>query len=844
MENVAQKLVRWLDARFDAYYKLWSGRTEREESVCNVIIHPTTWPVFMQMVRGQDGQSFWDMLAEEGSRLATAGTPLARAIQEIQEQFDIIAQDILSEPGMSPMEALAAWSQLRSWQDRAIVTLCNQYPKAEEQEAAQLAQERGVRPTDDLLAINKVASLINTSLSLKETLDTIVKVTTQLIGAQKASIALLQPGTDYLVINPQMGYVGSSREFAEAFRLRVDEGVGGWVMRHQKPYIVTDSEKEPRFTHQLAREEGVRSWIVAPLISKGNSIGLLYALNDYPCHFSDDQVKVLTLLANHAAIAIENARLFEETELRLREANALYEVSRNITGTLDLDEVLQLIVDEALKTIPNANKVVIHLLDPEQDELVPKALSNYQQTAVESSRMQPGMGIAGRAIEERRTIYVPDTRREPGFIDRGTPLQSLIVAPLVIGDKVIGTLSADSDKPNAFTTSNENLLTSLANQAAVAIENARLFDETTSEKRRTEAIIRHMADGVLLLDREGRVVSFNPALELLLGLKEAEVTGQSVMDESADHRLRVLAATTPQPVRAEEEPSQGAGEAFPMGQKVIEEEVTLGSPLNRVLKVYSSPVKDLAGEIIGQVKVVHDITRERELDQMKSDFLSTVSHELRTPLFSIQGFVKLLKDGKVPDTATQQEFLTIVNEQVEHLTRLVNDLLDLSRLDTGRPLKIEKQLVTMDGIVEGAVAKLRPMAQEKGISLAAGIAPTLPPVEADPQRLEQVITNLVENGIKFTPEQGEVEVTVKVKEMELLIQVRDTGIGIPPDALPRVFDRFYQVDHSTTRRAGGTGLGLHITKEIVEAHGGRIWAESTPGEGSTFSFTLPLAASG
>ncbi len=673
---------------------------------------------------------------------------------------------------------------------------------------------------DYLRAFQEISALIATSLNLKQTLDTIVHVTTQLIGTQKASIAIRAPDSDYLVINPQMGHVGSDDEFVLQFRLHVDEGIGGLVMHTQKPYVVSDSACEPLFDYELAQKDGVRAWICAPLVSKGQSIGLLYALNDFPTQFSDEQVKLTTLLAHQAAIAIENARLFEETEQRLRESNALFHVAQGFVENRSLDQLLQLIVDEARRSLPCADKAIIHLASG--DRLEPRALSSDVPQAQHSAGMRRGIGVAGRALQLRHTQYISDTAHDPTFIGSSSRIRSLVVAPLLIGADAIGTLSADSTAPHAFNASSRQLLTVLANQAAVAIDKARLLDETLSEKRRVEAILSNMADGVMMLDRVQRIVSVNPTLARMLNVNASDLLGIRLDD-------------APYPL------DQIQKQVNLSRTDLTRTDVQTGEPPGKAFTLYASPLRDSADQLMGYVLVVHDVTRERELDQLKSDFIATVSHELRTPLFSIRGFARLLMDGKVSDAATRDEFLQIVYQQSEQLTQLVNDLLDISRLDAGHAIDLNIESVDVTPIVADVLAKLRALAVEKQLRMDAALPPTLPRVRADARRLNQVLVNLIGNAIKFTPEGGCICVCARALMGALEISVSDSGIGIPADALPHLFERFYQVDHSTTRTAGGSGLGLYISQRIVQSLGGSLRAESEFGKGSCFAFTLPIA---
>lgn len=230
------------------------------------------------------------------------------------------------------------------------------------------------------------------------------------------------------------------------------------------------------------------------------------------------------------------------------------------------------------------------------------------------------------------------------------------------------------------------------------------------------------------------------------------------------------------------------------------------------------------------------------LDRMRSEFIAITSHELRTPLHNIRGFVKLLLDGKAQDAKIQREFLSTVDEQTNRLTRLVNDLIDVSTIEAGRMQMRTETVVVVEELVEGVVTQFKNAAEEKTVAIETILPRDLPTVEGDRERLGQVLTNLVGNAIKFSHERTTITVRVKMNGDELVIEVQDQGTGIPDEALPRLFDRFYQVANSATRTQPGSGLGLYISKHIVEAHGGRIWVESKLGEGSTFSFALPLKA--
>jgi signal transduction histidine kinase len=271
-------------------------------------------------------------------------------------------------------------------------------------------------------------------------------------------------------------------------------------------------------------------------------------------------------------------------------------------------------------------------------------------------------------------------------------------------------------------------------------------------------------------------------------------------------------------------------------------EMALVSPSAQVLQARLFPIHETGGERLGFGLLLRDITREKELDQMKSQLLSTVSHELRTPLASIKGFATtLLREDVEWDEATRREFLAIIDEESDRLSELIGNLLDMSRVEAGT-LRVEPEPIELRPIIEETAVEFQMMTREHQIEFSLPTA--LPPVWADPRRIRQVLRNLVENAVKYSPGGGPIRIRSQVDSERVQTSVSDEGIGIGPSQLEHVFDRFYQVDSASTRKVGGSGLGLSICKAIIEAHGCEIWAESASGSGSTFHFTLPLVRTG
>jgi PAS domain S-box-containing protein len=356
-----------------------------------------------------------------------------------------------------------------------------------------------------------------------------------------------------------------------------------------------------------------------------------------------------------------------------------------------------------------------------------------------------------------------------------------------------------------------------------------------SSEERFRALVENSSDIVAILNGDGIISYESPSLERILGYKPEEWIGKNLLDLGIIH----------------------ADDISNVSDTFITCFKNPGKPLSLQVRFMHKDGSWLVMEgtgcslldnpsVQGIVVNYRDITERkkaedalRELDRMKSEFIATVSHELRTPLQSIMGFTKLMVQGKVPDPIAQTRFLETIDKESERLAELIGDLLDISRLESGK-FVLKRQRLSLRDTIRSAIYELSSFIKEKAILIVDNIPAGLPEIEVDERRIKQVLINLISNAIKFSSEDSEITVNAQATHNEILVQIIDQGIGISTEALPNLFQRFYQIDGSNTRIRGGLGLGLYITKQIVEAHGGRIWVESKLDKGSTFSFTLPL----
>ena len=334
------------------------------------------------------------------------------------------------------------------------------------------------------------------------------------------------------------------------------------------------------------------------------------------------------------------------------------------------------------------------------------------------------------------------------------------------------------------------------------------------------AVLTSVVEGVLVIDKDERILLFNPALEKIFGINKDRAIGkffwEVIRNNELNHLLREVMKKN----------------------KFMTKELTLFFPEGeKVFKVHALPIKGRV-DVSGLVAVLHNISEVKKLEKMRIEFVANVSHELRTPLTSIKGFVETLKDGAIDDPKQRLRFLDIIKSHTERLNNLINDLLELSKIES-KEIRLEFQPVNLRELLDAVLSNLEESLKQKGHRMKIDFPAQIPPIKADPEKIEQVFTNLLDNAIKFTPNNGEICIKAIDKGKDIQIEVSDTGIGIPREHLPRLFERFYRVDKARSRELGGTGLGLSIVKHIIQAHGGKVGVESEVGKGSRFFFVLP-----
>ena len=839
----------------------------------------------------------------------------------------------------------------------------------------------------ELAIVNRISQALASQLDLEALIELVGDQVHAAFEADITYIALLDRQTERIRFPYQVGERHDT--------LTLGQGLTSRILETGQPLLINQNIAARRAELGIERiGTEVMSYLGVPITIGPEATGVISVQSTTEeGRFDEDDLRLLTTIAANVGAALENARLYQETQRRAVQMAALAEVSREISATLDLPVVLERIAGQACELL-DAGTSAVYLLQPDGHKLKGIAARGDVAQQVLADEVQLGQGIVGHIVQNGVAERIDDTTRDPRSVHLAGSKETLageklMVAPLLIQEHAIGGLAVwrnPQDPP--FDEAELSFSTGLAQQAVVAIENARLFSEVQAQKifseslvqntpvaivtgtggsavtswnpaaerlfgytrdealgrdldelitplemrsegsrfrdqimagkavhavtqrarkdgnlvdvellsvrvtvpgqepgyiaiyhditeltaatreieesqRRLADIINFMPDAVLVIDREGKVIAWNRAIEEMTGTTAEEMLGKGDYEYAlpfyGERRPILIDLVTVPQKELEQDHAQIRREGTVLVGETYVPQLKGGGAY---LLGTASPLSDSKGQVVGAIEVIRDFTERKQMEealhqakeaaeaatQTKSAFLATMSHEIRTPMNAVIGMTGLLLD--TPLTPEQREFAETIRTSGDALLTIINDILDFSKIEARR-MELERQPFDLRECVESAMDLLAPSAMEKGLNLGCVVESDVPPaIVGDVTRLRQVLVNLLSNAVKFT-EEGEVIVTVErtgeiaAPLQELHFAVRDTGIGIPPELMGRLFQPFSQVDGSMTRRFGGTGLGLAISQHLTELMGGTMWAESPAdsplpvgGPGSAFHFTV------
>lgn len=530
-------------------------------------------------------------------------------------------------------------------------------------------------------------------------------------------------------------------------------------------------------------------------------------------------------------------RMEESIAARIHEQETLLESSQVVVSTLDPQIVLDRILQQVQK-LYNVKMSAIVSLDEKQNIFRIRASLGLSEKYARQLAIQPTdpNSITMRALKAKAPIQISDTHTDPTFVTRlprakHEGYRSILAVPLNTQYTPPAALLVFRPDPHVFTKEEIDLLVNFANHVTMAIENATLYTRSDmrlqEQTRRIEALIHSLSDGLILSDTTGKVIYANRRIAELAKLPTEELQNSTV-----DRVINHIIINAPESIKLRQKIDRALTRE--KGRGVILPLITAHRKI--YLRLHIFDVTDDKGENIGRGLIFRDITIDQEVDQMKSSLISTVSHELRTPLASIKGYATtLLADDVKWDSESQREFLTIISEETDRLSNLVNSLLDLSHIESGN-IKLNLTVCSIEDLIQRAAKRACLHSTNK---LVIKRDPNLPTLYADPPRIETVLRNLLENAVKYAGEKSTIRVEVSAKNQTIVFRVKDDGPGIPAKENEKIFQSFYRVDTSLARLSSGAGLGLAICQGLIQAHEGEIWSEPQP-KGACIAFSIPV----
>jgi signal transduction histidine kinase len=824
-----------------------------------------------------------------GSLYLAPGAPLFPGLDLVERQRldDLGIALLLPVPGQGwMMVGSPLLGRYRTDDLQFLETLAQQTSSALDR--ANLVSDLERRVTE-LESLRLIAESIGYSVQLDDLLELIYTQTSRVLQTANFYVALYDPTARML----EFGFYVEEGERLYPDDIWHDtEGLSGIIVRSRQPIITDDYVEECRLRGVQPGGKPGKAWMGAPMVSGERVLGIINVSSfDPDVVYTQEQAQIFGAIAAQAAAIIDKARLYQEMQKRARQLEMLNEIGAAIMGSLDLDRVLNLIMDKAVELL-QAEAGSLLLTEEETNSLRFEVTTGPSTADLKGLKLPIGTGVVGRVAKSGRPIIVDDVQMDERWdssMDEGSGFRtrSIICVPLIARGQVVGVVELLNRRDGrAFDIDDRQLLTAFGVQAAAAIENARLFTLTD------EALAARVDELSMMqrIDRElNATLDYQRVLDIALDWA-VRTTGADVgllatitETEEGIRGLRFLASHGyPEDIVAPYEEdlwplNRGIiGRVALTGEPSLIEDVQsdpdytvlvpdmvsqLTVPITReeqnigVIALQSSQEDNLSSEALEFVTRLGDhaaiaIENARLFEAVqaannaKTEFISFVSHELQQPMTAMKGYTDLLVRGTAGEvTEMQESFLNVISSNVDRMNTLVRDLLDVSRIEAGR-LRLEVGPLAFGDVVEDALVMIRERMASKSQNLEVQVQDELPQVEGDRQRLVQVLTNLLSNAHKYTPEGGEIRLLAALENGAdsrfVRCSVTDSGIGMSPEDQERLFTKYFRSQNPSVRSVQGTGLGLVITKSLVELQGGQIWVESELGEGSTFSFTVPI----
>jgi PAS domain S-box-containing protein len=706
-------------------------------------------------------------------------------------------------------------------------------------EQTQTLQQQADRRIMEVSTIYEIGRAID-SVELDILLEIITEKAAKVMDAQACSLMRLNPDTNALTIAASYGL---SEDVVLVSHRTIGEGIAGRVAATGEPLLIAEAQSDPRLSGLPLRPDIGSSMVVPMKDENGKVTGVLSIRRRRPApDFTDEDLRLFSVFASQAALAINNKQLYDDLRRHVKELSTLSDLTTAVISHLDLGSLLDNLADNIVDVV-QFDRCCIYLLDRNIRRFVPRIIRGYRPEIIGRNPVRVGEGVVGIVAKKQMPIVESNARSalQPmrGFA-RALGTSSFLAIPIISKGQSIGVVVADNKlSGRTIHAQNVELLTTFVNQAGIAIENAQLYEEREQRYQdmnrlatQTDNILRSIAATVVVVDAQDRIARWSEATEELWGIPEEEATGLSFAD--LVQRFELPPDEVDQLLVLRQHVRE-SGRPYQMFKVALHPQRRGETYVNILL----SPLIDRQGERQGVVLVIEDVTHEVKMEveigriRRLADIgqlAAKMAHEVRNPLSSIKGAAQLMRN-EYEDLAPFREFLDIIIDEVNHLSKITSDLLDFAR-----PLQLDPQWTNVNDLAERTLHFLKGMLKEAGVKIRFRPDGTIPHVSADPKQIEQVMRNIVINAAQAMPEGGDLTVTSSYDPEEEAVTVvfADTGSGITAERIDEIFQPFF------TTKTKGTGLGLPIVRRIVESHGGRIEVSSARGEGARFSVTLPM----
>ncbi len=674
-----------------------------------------------------------------------------------------------------------------------------------------------------------VSRELASALDLRTVLQRIMFQSLKMVGGERGSIVVLDDNGKAVDAATVFG-MQVHEHTTTLLRETMERGLAGWVVRNRQPAWVPDTSKDERWLRRpddAANRSGPKSALCVPLLTRDRLVGVLTLVHPVPEAYTKDHFDLMQAIADQAGIAVLNARLYAESQRQARVMTALAASAETITGSLQLEELLPRILNETIQAM-QVDTVTLALVES-GGNLVFHAATGENSAGIAGKRIPVGQGVAGWVVRVGEAVVIPEVREDKRFLPEleqfeGMEVKALACAPIHAQGRVIGVLEAINPISGMFDADAQTVMAGIGDLAGSSIQNAQLFERLQGAHKRYRELFDDSIDPILLTDWDGKILEANRQAAELSGHTSKQLHEMLVSDLAL----------------------KGWRE-----QGIIEDDLRAGQTCTYESILQSSSGKDVPVEVHVRRVVfedtdslqwtLRDISERKDLDDMRDDLTAMIYHDLRSPLANIVSSLDVLAtifNGN--ENAGAKSVLSIAMRSTDRIQRLVNSLLDINRLESGQAI-VSQQAASPAGLAGEAIEAAHPMIENRRQFLRTNLHGKLPSIWVDVDMIRRVLINLLENASKFTPAEGMIEIGAAPDGDWVKLWVQDNGPGIPASEQERIFGKFTRLKGANT--TSGLGMGLAFCRLAVSGHGGRIWVESRPGQGSRFTLTLPAVKS-